>query len=156
MSAPDIKALTVKFAQLVNAHLAAFRAEKANSNNKELKEVPELKVVVNSQGATKIRTPEEQAQQVLAGRSWTCSSSHMTDNARHVGLNKNGRYVKAASRELDDDEFKAFKEIWNSAMVACGLGNYKGELGYNESDAYHLKSGLIWPRPWRRWGPKSP
>jgi hypothetical protein len=88
---------------------------------------------------TKIRKPKEQAEQIVKGVSWTCSSAHMSDNARHVDLTKDGKYVVAPSKDLAAEEFKAFTDAWNGAMKAAGLLNYKGETGYSEGDAYHLE-----------------
>jgi hypothetical protein len=139
MSAPDIDDLAAKFAKQVNDELAAFRAASSRKNNQQLTDLPDLKVKVSNQSVTKIRKPKEQAEQIVKGVSWTCSSAHMSDNARHVDLTKDGKYVVAPSKDLAAEEFKAFTDAWNGAMKAAGLLNYKGETGYSEGDAYHLE-----------------
>jgi hypothetical protein len=139
MSAPDIDDLAAKFAKQVNDELAAFRAASSKKNNQQLTDLPDLKVKVSNQSVTKIRKPKEQAEQIVKGVSWTCSSAHMSDNARHVDLTKDGKYVVAPSKDLAAEEFKAFTDAWNGAMKAAGLLNYKGETGYSEGDAYHLE-----------------
>ena len=139
MSAPDIDDLAAKFAKQVNDELAAFRAASSRKNNQQLTDLPDLKVKVSNQSVTKIRKPKEQAEQIVKGVSWTCSSAHMSDNARHVDLTKDGKYVVAPSKDLTAEEFKAFTDAWNGAMKAAGLLNYKGETGYSEGDAYHLE-----------------
>lgn len=139
MSAPDIDDLAAKFAKQVNDDLAAFRAASSKKNNQQLTDLPDLKVKVSNQSVTKIRKPKEQAEQIVKGVSWTCSSAHMSDNARHVDLTKDGKYVVAPSKDLAAEEFKAFTDAWNGAMKAAGLLNYKGETGYSEGDAYHLE-----------------
>ena len=139
MSAPDIDDLAAKFARQLNDELAAFRAASSKKNNQQLTDLPDLKVKVSNQSVTKIRKPKEQAEQIVKGVSWTCSSAHMSDNARHVDLTKDGKYVVAPSKDLAAEEFKAFTDAWNGAMKAAGLLNYKGETGYSEGDAYHLE-----------------
>ena len=60
--------------------------------------VPDLKVKVSSQAVSKVRTPKEQAEQIVKGVSWTCSSAHMTDNARHCALFKDGKMATRDSK----------------------------------------------------------
>ena len=131
--------LATKFAQQVNAALATYRTNAAKAANKKPTDLPELKVTVSKLAVTKVRVPKEQAEQIVKGVSWTCSSAHMGDNARHVALSKAGKYVAKPSTDLTADEFKAFTEAWNAAMTANGLKNYAGKDGFNESDAYHLE-----------------
>ena len=139
MALPNIDDAATKFAKQVNDALTAFRADAAKKDNKKPEELPELKVKVSDQAVTKVRKPKEQAEQIVKGVSWTCSSAHMSDNARHVALSKAGKYVVAPSKDLTADEFKAFKDAWNAAMKANGLLNYKAKDGYDEGDAYHLE-----------------
>lgn len=139
MALPNIDDAATKFAKQVNDALTTFRADAAKKDNKKPEELPELKVKVSDQAVTKVRKPKEQAEQIVRGVSWTCSSAHMSDNARHVDLSKAGKYVVAPSKDLTADEFKAFKDAWNAAMKANGLLNYKAKDGYDEGDAYHLE-----------------
>ena len=139
MALPNIDDAATKFAKQVNDALIAYRAEAAKKDNKKPEELPELKVKVSNLAVTKVRKPKEQAEQIVKGVSWTCSSAHMSDNARHVDLSKAGKYVVAPSKDLTADEFTAFKNAWNAAMKANGLLNYKAKDGYDEGDAYHLE-----------------
>jgi len=139
MALPNIDDAATKFAKQVNDTLTAFRSDAAKRDNKKPEELPELKVKVSDQAVTKVRKPKEQAEQIVKGVSWTCSSAHMSDNARHVALSKAGKYVAAPSKDLTADEFKAFKDAWNAAMKANGLLNYKARDGYDEGYAYHLE-----------------
>jgi hypothetical protein len=139
MAMPNIDDAATKFAKQVNDALTAYRANAAKQVNKRPEELPELKVKVSNLAVTKVRKPKEQAEQIVKGVSWTCSSAHMSDNARHVDLSKDGKYVVAPSKDLNADEFKAFKDAWNAAMKANGLLNYKAKDGYDEGDAYHLE-----------------
>ena len=131
----EIDDLASKFASLVNRDLAAFRKEQAATVKKSVTEIPELKVVVNRSAATKMRTPQEQAMEIAEGQSWTCTGAHMTDNARHVFLQKQGKLVGTPSRNLAKEEFVAFKDAWNDAMRDCNLVNFARKAGYDERDA---------------------
>jgi hypothetical protein len=139
MALPNVDDAATKFVKQVNDALIAFRADGAKKDNKKPEELPELKVKVSNLAVTKVRKPKEQAEQIVKGVSWTCSSAHMSDNARHVDLSKAGKYVVTPSKDLTADEFKAFKDAWNAAMKANGLLNYKAKDGYDEGDAYHLE-----------------
>jgi hypothetical protein len=139
MALPNIDDAATKFAKQVNDALTAYRADAAKKDNKKPEDLPELKVKVSDQAVTKVRKPKEQAEQIVKGVSWTCSSAHMSDNARHVDLSKAGKYVVAPSKDLTADEFKVFKDAWNAGMKANGLLNYKAKDGYDEGDAYHLE-----------------
>jgi predicted transcriptional regulator YdeE len=139
MGQPNIDDAATKLAKQVNDALIAYRADAAKKDNKKPEELPELKVKVSNLAVTKVRKPKEQAEQIVKGVSWTCSSAHMSDNARHVDLSKAGKYVVAPSKDLTADEFKTFKDAWNAAMKANGLLNYKAKDGYDEGDAYHLE-----------------
>jgi hypothetical protein len=139
MALPNIDDAVTKLAKQVNDALTAYRADAAKKDNKKPEELPDLKVKVSNQAVTKVRKPKEQAEQIVKGVSWTCSSAHMSDNARHVDLSKDGKYVVAPSKDLSADEFKTFKDAWNAAMKANGLLNYKAKDGYDEGDAYHLE-----------------
>ena len=139
MGQPNIDDAATKFAKQVNDALIAYRADAAKKDNKKPEELPELKVKVSNLAVTKVRKPKEQAEQIVKGVSWTCSSAHMSDNARHVDLSKAGKYVVTPSKDLTADEFKTFKDAWNAAMKANGLLNYKAKDGYDEGDAYHLE-----------------
>jgi hypothetical protein len=135
----DIDDLVAKFAKQVNSDLTAFRAESAKDQKKQVKDIPELKVVVRKQAAAKFRTPKEQADKIVEGHSWACTSSHMTDNARHVALNKSGKYVNSPHKDLTKEEYVAFKDAWNDGLAKAVLRNYEGKAVYNETDAYHVE-----------------
>ena len=126
------------FPRCVNAELAVFRAETSRSSP-DPRLVPEREVRVSDLDVTRIRTPVQQAELVVKGRSWTCSSSHKTDKARHVALYKNGTYVAKPSLDLTPLEYRAFTAAWNLSMKAAGLRNYAGKHGFNETDAYHVE-----------------
>jgi len=139
MSTPNIDDVAKKFAEDLNAALVAFRATEAKKNNKKVEDIPELAARVSKQAVTKVREPKDQAEQIVKGVSWTCSSAHMSDNARHIDLFKNSKYVVSPKSDLTADEYKVFTDSWTSALKENGLLNYKGQPGYNEGDAYHVE-----------------
>jgi hypothetical protein len=139
MSAPNIDDAAKKFAQHLNDALSAFRADAAKKASKKVEELPELKVKVSNQAVTKVRSPKDQADQIVKGVSWTCSSAHMSDNARHIDLFKDAKYVVSPKSDLSADEYQAFTDAWTDGMKKNGLLNYKAQAGYNEGDAYHVE-----------------
>jgi hypothetical protein len=86
------------------------------------------------------RTPEEQAAEVVKGKSWTCASSHMTDNARHVILKVGGTnyFGLGDVKELKDFQTE-FKKAFGNALKAAGLKNYKGGDGFASGDEFHVE-----------------
>ena len=139
MGQPNIDDAATKVAKQVNDALIAYRADAAKKDNKKPEELPELKVKVSNLAVTKVHKPKEQAEQIVKGVSWTCSSAHMSDNARHIDLFKGKDYIVDPKTGLTDDEYKAFTGAWTAAMKKNGVLNYKGEAGYNNGDAYHIE-----------------
>lgn len=136
---PDIDSLADRFASYLNRELQHWtqdQAKKASPNG----EVPsKMKVRVNLQPDTRVRTPEEQALQIIAKRSWTCQSSHMSDRARHVPLIKNSKYVGKPKDMLTHEEYVFFAATWTSALKKFGLRNYRGGDRFHPGDPYHVE-----------------
>jgi hypothetical protein len=86
------------------------------------------------------RTPTEQAEEVQKGKSWTCRSSHMTDNARHVILKigKESSYGLSEAKALKKHT-KEFKNVWREAMKVAQIKNFHGTDGYADGDEFHLE-----------------
>ena len=139
MADNEIEKLVKLFVADMNKELEKYRKEVAKCENKKPDEVTELKVVLSKNPVSKVRTPKQQAEQVVKGRSWTCRSAHVVDSARHAFLEKNGKYVKNPKSELTDEQLKKFTELWNATMKKHGLLNYKGKHGFDLGDAYHLE-----------------
>ena len=139
MATPNINDVVKKFSQDLNNTLAAYRAEVAKKENKKLEEVPELRTRLSKLTGTAERTPKEQAQDILKNISWTCSSAHMGDNARHLDLFKDTKYIVKPKSELTPEEYKALTEAWTDAMKKNGLLNYAAREGYDEGDAFHVE-----------------
>jgi hypothetical protein len=73
------------------------------------------------------RTAKTQAEEVLAGRSWTCNSSHVADAARHVGPKLNGKPFSTMSplkKAVSAEDYDKFVEIYSAAMQRQGLRNF--------------------------------
>ncbi len=111
------------------------------------KKVPQIKVVKRLRVE---RTPESQAEKLVGPRptSWTCSSAHLADQARHVRLTINGKIPgfggsKGPEDQLTEEFSKEFKEsfikAWGEVMKEVKLKNYKGKEGWAPGDAYHLE-----------------
>ena len=149
----DIEALTKAFAAdmteacagLRKARLAAAKkaadAAKKDPKKKDAKkpaDPPEVSFALDPNPATKGRTPAEQAEQVVAGRSWVAWGAHMADKARHVVMKAEGKVTWDAKKTMADD-FDAFKKKWADAMKGRGLKNARGGEGWFDGDAFHLE-----------------
>jgi hypothetical protein len=152
----DIEALTKKFAEDMTSECASLRKKRLEQLKKEAKdpkkdpkadpkkdpkkaaEPPEVSIVFDPSKATLARTPAEQAQQVVAGRSWVCWGAHMADKARHVMMKVDGKVSWDPKKALGDD-FDAFKKAWASTMKKHGLKNAAGKDGWYDGDAFHLE-----------------
>lgn len=115
--------------------------DKSNDKKKDDKNAadpPEVTFALDPNPATKSRTPAEQAEQVVAGRSWVCWGAHMADKARHVVMKAAGKVTWDPKKTMGDD-YDAFKKKWAEVMKAKGLKNAKGGDGWYEGDAFHLE-----------------
>jgi hypothetical protein len=91
--ADDIETVCKKMVADINAQFAKYEQEKTK---KGIKSTYTMSVFLSNNTASKSRSPEEQAAEVVAGRSWTCNGSHMTDAARHVAPKLNGTDAQPA------------------------------------------------------------
>jgi hypothetical protein len=149
----DIEALTKGFAADMTSACAALRktrmdqakkdADKGKKDDKKkddkkAADSPVVTFVFDPNPATKCRTPAEQAEQVVAGRSWVCWGAHMADKARHVLMKADGKVAWDAKKTMGED-FDAFKKKWAETMKAKGLKNANGGDGWYDGDAFHLE-----------------
>jgi hypothetical protein len=147
----DIEPLTKAFAAdmteacavLRKARLAAAKkgddkGAKDKKDNKKSAEPPVVVFSLDPNKATKGRTPAEQAEQIVANRSWVAWGAHMADKARHVIMKADGKVTWDAKKTMDED-FEAFKKKWGDAMKSNGLKNYKGADGWGPGDEFHLE-----------------
>lgn len=95
------------------------------------------------------RSPEQQAEGVSNGKSWTCAGAHMVDKARHVKM-LYGPPGKAAKTSWDvknafgtkDQHFVTLADLkkeWTRLMKKHGLKNYRGGDGWGDGDAFHFE-----------------
>lgn len=98
-----------------------------------------------------IRTPEQQAEKILKGNSWTCNSSHMSKAAMDLGLKLGGTYVSNFSQLTKDKDkglakqkkaaYDEFVKLFSANMQKQKLRNYKGGTGFlsDSSDPLHME-----------------
>jgi hypothetical protein len=139
--AKDIESLIKDFAKDLDKACADLRKARIDKNKKDKKgadDPPVITWALDSSKVSKGRTPEEQAAEVVAGKSWVCWGAHMADAARHVVMKVDGKINWDPKKALGDD-FDAFKKKWASAMKDNGLKNAKGQDGWFDGDAFHLE-----------------
>jgi len=139
--ADDIETLCKKMVADANAQFAKYEQEKTK---KGIKSTYTMSVFLSGYEKSKGRGPEEQASEVLAGRSWTCNGSHMTDSARHVAPKLNGKYdddAPAKLKKASKDDYDKFVEVYGSAMKKQALRNYKTGADFlpNSEDPWHME-----------------
>src|SRR3954467_2831506 len=139
--ADDIETVCKKMVADINAQFAKYEQEKTK---KGIKSTYTMSVFLSNNTASKSRSPEEQAAEVVAGRSWTCNGSHMTDAARHVAPKLNGKYdddAPAKLKKASKDDYDKFIEVYGSAMKKQNLRNFKGGSDFlpNSEDAWHME-----------------
>jgi len=138
--ADDIETLCKKMVSDANAQLDKYEKQEIK---KGVKKPNSMRLFLSEYDKSKSRTPEDQAKEVLAGRSWTCNSSHLADAARHVGLKLNGKVtfdLKKLQRDSKDD-YDKFVEVYGEAMKKQGLRNFKGGANFDPlgADPFHME-----------------
>jgi hypothetical protein len=110
----------------------------AEKKKKKGKAVESISFSLSGNKVSESRTPAEQAQEVVKGKSYVCWSSHMADSARHVLMKVNGK----ASWDPGDafgDDVDQFEKKWGELMKSHGLKNAKGGDGWSSWDGFHLE-----------------
>jgi hypothetical protein len=139
--ADDIETLCKKMVDDANDQLEKYEKEQVK---KGVKKPDSMRTFLSKYEKSKSRTGEQQAEEVLAGRSWTCNSSHMADAARHVGPKLNGKNLTSMSalkKAVSQEDYDCFVEIYGKAMKKQGLRNYKGGTEFlpSSADPLHLE-----------------
>jgi len=142
----DIETAVKNFAKDMNKACADLRkaridAAKKEADKKKTKppaDPPVVTFTLSQNKVSKGRTPEEQAAEVVAGKSWVCWGAHMVDMARHVIMKADGT-VTWKPKETMGDDFDAFKKKWADAMKSNGLKNASGKDGWDNDDSFHLE-----------------
>ncbi len=137
----DIDTACKKMVADANSQLEKYEKEQIK---KGVKKPDSMRTFLSGNPTSNARTPEEQAQEVLAGRSWTCNSSHMADAARHVGPKLNGKNLTsmtALKSAVSKDDYEKFVDVYGDAMKKQGLMNFKGQAGFlpNSTDPLHME-----------------
>lgn len=101
-------------------------------------EPPVIAFALDKGSATKVRTPEEQAAQVAAGRSWVCWGAHMADAARHVVMKVDGK-IEWDPKKAFGADWSAFQTLWAATMKKHKLKNARGGDGWFSGDGFHLE-----------------
>lgn len=142
------------FAKDITKFLDGKRKAKEAKLKKEGEADPDKKLVkvtfAYSSGKGSIsRSPEQQAESVSKGTSWTCAGAHMVDKARHVKMlyGAPGKKAKtswdvAAAFGSKDEHFVTLSDLktkWAALMKTHGLKNYKGKDGWGDGDAFHFE-----------------
>ena len=139
--ADDIETVCKRMVADANAQLEKYEKEQTK---KGVKKPNSMRTFLSGYDKSQSRTPEQQADEVVAGRSWTCNSSHMADAARHVGPKLNGKAfsdMKSLKNGVTEEDYDKFVELYDNAMKKQGLMNYKGQAGFlpDSVDPLHLE-----------------
>src|SRR5262249_17499991 len=124
--ADDIETVCNRMVKDANAQLEQYEKEQKKTG---VAKPNSMRVFLSQYEKSKSRTAEEQAAEVLAGRSWTCNSSHMADAARHVGPKLNGKNLSdmaSLKKAVSKEDYDKFVAVYAAAMKKQGLRNYKG------------------------------
>jgi hypothetical protein len=133
----EVQLRTLHLVGAVNAALNAYYAKSNTPANKR------ISIALSLGKGGQSRAPEEQAEYLLKGTSWTANSSHMADGAKHI-LVREGPTVTWKLNQLHAKEKAAFEvmvKAWNAAMKTHDLRNYKGgpQFDYKGSDPLHME-----------------
>jgi hypothetical protein len=122
--ADDIDTVCKRMVADANAQLDKYEKAQIKSG---VKKPNSMRTFLSGNPTSGVRTPEQQAAEVLAGRSWTCNSSHVADAARHVGPVLNGKKLTEMSplkKAVSEEDYKKFVEVYADAMKKQGLRNF--------------------------------
>lgn len=138
------KDMTAEVEKLRNARLEKQKKDQDTIKNPASKKstpasVPVVTFDLSPAKESSVRTPAQQAQEVVQKQSNICWSAHMSDKARHVRMMVDGKldfdYVKALG-----EDFNAFKKKWGELMWKYNLRNVTGDPGWTEeNDKSHLE-----------------
>jgi hypothetical protein len=139
--ADDIDTVCKRMVADANAKLAAYEKEQVKAGNKKPNS---MRTFLSANATSGKRDAKTQAEEVLAGRSWTCNSSHVADAARHVGPRLNGKPLTsmgALKKATSKEDYDKFVEIYGAAMQKQGLRNYRKGEGFLHAskDPLHME-----------------
>jgi hypothetical protein len=127
----------------MNDELESMRKEleKSGKDGMCLAKIPVITLVLDKNPATYARTPEEHVQLILANKSWTFTSRHMNDAARHVLVKVDGKVSWAIDKAKgwEPYDFSEVKKVWVAQMKKQDLRNFNDKLDWGASDVCHLQ-----------------
>ena len=152
-AAGTITSKVTSFAKDITTFLTAERLKKEKALKKAGKDPDAILVKVkfeySSSSGSVSRSPEQQAEYVSKGTSWTCAGSHLVDKARHVKMlyGAPGKKPKVSwdttgafgSKEQHFVTLAALQTKWASLMKKHDLKNHKGGDGWGKGDAFHFE-----------------
>lgn len=140
------------FLKDMNQKLAEYRKElEENSQRTQGQKQPKIPVITfvhNKNTSSYMRTPRQHVDSLLKNRSWTFTSRHLSNSARHILIKIDG----AVNWEVDNKEtwkpydFDKIKQMWDTCMNTHTLSNYKGKSGWGSGDPLHLELPNSSPR----------
>jgi hypothetical protein len=139
----DIQKKTDGFISGMNGELESMKKdlEKKNKGAKGAAKIPEITLVQDKNKATYARTPEEHVKELLENDSWTFTSRHMNNAARHVLVKVDGKITFAINKAKgwEPYDFEEVKKAWVAQMKKQDLRNYKDKLDWGTGDELHLQ-----------------
>src|SRR4051812_15479101 len=139
----DIQKKTDAFISGMNGELESMKKdlEKKNKGAKGAAEIPEITLVLDKNKATYARTPEEQVKELLDNKSWTFTSRHMNNAARHVLVKVDGKISWAINKAKgwEPYDFEEVKKAWVAQMKKQDLRNFADKLAWGTGDELHLQ-----------------
>lgn len=128
------------FIQDMNRELASYRKELEKSKDRN-GEIPHIKFVHNNNKSSYMRTPKQHVESLINNKSWTFTSRHLSESARHVLLLVDGKLNWEVEKT---DTWRPYdlgrvKNIWQRTMEKHDLRNFKGKKGWGGNDPLHLE-----------------
>ena len=139
--ADDIETVCKRMVADANAQLEKYEKDQVKAGNKK---PDSMRTFLSGYSKSGKRDAKTQAEEVLAGRSWTCNSSHLADSARHVGPTLNGKALASMpplKKAVSKEDYDKFVEIYGAAMRTQGLLNYKKGTAFlhTSQDPLHME-----------------
>ena len=139
--ADDIETVCKRMVADANSQLEKYEKDQIKAGNKN---PASMRTFLSKNPTSGKRTAKTQAEEVLAGRSWTCNSSHVADAARHVGPKLNGKPFSSMAplkKAVSAEDYKRFVEIYAAAMQKQGLRNFSKGADFlpDSKDPLHME-----------------
>src|SRR5437868_3267026 len=139
----DIQKRIDAFIKGMNDEFESMRKdlEKKNKGDKSAAKAPVITLVQDPNKDTYARTAEDQLQDLLDNKSWTFTSRHMNNAARHVLVKIDGKISWAINKAKgwDPYDFDDVKKAWVAQMKKQDLRNFADKLAWGTGDEMHLQ-----------------